>query len=186
MPAYTQQLDAEMRDGGGEQEGGWYVFGNDDGYLFGPPDIVFPALERFAGRILARRSLRLQRAKTEVFCWGELPAGTPADLKRAGMEVNGVFEPGMECYGIGIGSPVYVNAYLESIVEEIRGVADQTARTTGVFPQLDKTSCAWLMATPTLETYIPSTPYRTNYRIIPFLVTNVINYVIFENTMAIM
>ena len=28
--------------------------------------------------------------------------------------------------------------------------------------------------------------YRTNYRIIPFLVTNVINYVIFENTMAIM
>ena len=79
-----------MRDGGGEQEGGWSVFGNDDGYLFGPPDIVFPALERFAGRILARRSMRLQRAKTEVFCWGELPAGTPADLKRAGMEVNGV------------------------------------------------------------------------------------------------
>ena len=63
------------------------------------------------------------------------------------MEVNGIFDPGMECYGIGIGSPVYVNAYLESIVEEIRGVADQTARTTGVFPQLDKTSCAWLMAT---------------------------------------
>ena len=28
--------------------------------------------------------------------------------------------------------------------------------------------------------------YRTNYRIIPFLVTNVINYVIFENAMAIM
>ena len=76
------------------------------------------------------------------------------------MEVNGIFEPGMECYGIGIGSPVYVNAYLESIVEEIRGVADQTARTTGVFPQLDKTSCAWLMATPTLETYIPSTLFR--------------------------
>ena len=29
-------------------------------------------------------------------------------------------------------------------------------------------------------------PYRTNYRIIPFLVTNVNNYVILENTMAIM
>ena len=29
-------------------------------------------------------------------------------------------------------------------------------------------------------------PYRTNYREITFLVTNVINYVIFENTMAIM
>ena len=28
--------------------------------------------------------------------------------------------------------------------------------------------------------------YRTNYRIIPFLVTNVISYVILENTMVIM
>ena len=33
---------------------------------------------------------------------------------------------------------------------------------------------------------VDSEAYRTNYRIIPFLVTNVINYVIFENTMAIM
>ena len=38
---------------------------------------------------------------------------TPADLKRAGMEVNGVFEPGMECYRIGIGLDGYINAYLE-------------------------------------------------------------------------
>ena len=29
-------------------------------------------------------------------------------------------------------------------------------------------------------------PYRTNYMIIPFLVTNVINYVTLANTMAIM
>ena len=29
-------------------------------------------------------------------------------------------------------------------------------------------------------------PYRTNYRIIPFLVTNVINHIILENTMVIM
>ena len=37
---------------------------------------------------------------------------------------------------------------------------DQTARPTWVFPQLDKTSCAWLLATPSPETYIPSTLFR--------------------------
>ena len=33
---------------------------------------------------------------------------------------------------------------------------DQTARPVWVFPQFDKTACAWLLATPTPETYIPS------------------------------
>jgi len=37
---------------------------------------------------------------------------------------------------------------------------DQEARPTWVFPQLDKTACAWLMATPSPETYIPSNLYR--------------------------
>ena len=121
-----QKLDAEVRMGGGGEEEGGSVFGNDYGYLFGPPGIVFPALERFAARILDRCSLHLQRSKTEVFCWGDLPAGTPADLKRAGMEVNGILEPGMECYGIGIGSDAYVNAYLTSIEEDIKEVAEKT------------------------------------------------------------
>ena len=88
----VRQLVAEVRMGGGGEEEGGSVFGNDYGYLFSPPGIVFPALERFAARILDRCSLHLQRSKTEVFCWGDLPTGTPADLKRAGMEVNGIFE----------------------------------------------------------------------------------------------
>ena len=33
----------------------------------------------------------------------------------------------LECYGIGIGSSAYVNAYLASIVEEIQGVAEETS-----------------------------------------------------------
>ena len=37
---------------------------------------------------------------------------------------------------------------------------DQTARPTWVFPQLDKTSCAWLLATPSPETYIPTPLFR--------------------------
>ena len=37
---------------------------------------------------------------------------------------------------------------------------DQTARPTWVFPQVDKTNCAWLIATPTPDTYIPYTFFR--------------------------
>ena len=37
---------------------------------------------------------------------------------------------------------------------------DQEARPTWVFPQLDKTSCAWLLATPSPETFITSTLFR--------------------------
>ena len=44
---------------------------------------------------------------------------------------------------------------------------DQTARPTWVFPQLDKTSCAWLLATPSPETFNegPSYPPPTSGRL---------------------
>ena len=53
-------------------EGGTSLFGNDDGYLLGPPDIVFTALENFSRRIQQNCSLSLQREKTEVFALGDL------------------------------------------------------------------------------------------------------------------
>ena len=37
---------------------------------------------------------------------------------------------------------------------------DQEARPTWAFPQLDKMACAWLLATPSPETFIPSTFFR--------------------------
>ena len=37
---------------------------------------------------------------------------------------------------------------------------DRTARPTWVFPQVDKTNGAWLIATPTPDTYIPYTFFR--------------------------
>ena len=50
--------------------GGCARFGNNDGYLLGPPEAVFPVLATFAERIKQRCGLNLQRAKTEVLCWG--------------------------------------------------------------------------------------------------------------------
>jgi len=52
----VRELDTELAT-----EGGSSVFGNDDGYLLGPPDIVFAALENFARRIQQNCSLTLQR-----------------------------------------------------------------------------------------------------------------------------
>ena len=65
----------------------------------------------------------LQRAKTELFCWGELPDAAPADLRRAGVEVEGVFAPGMECYGVAVGTDRFVRSFLEKKVEELGKVA---------------------------------------------------------------
>ena len=63
----VRKLDGELQAGGD----GRCLFGNDDGYLMGPPATVFPALERFTRRIKERCGLVLQREKTEVFAWGE-------------------------------------------------------------------------------------------------------------------
>jgi hypothetical protein len=73
--------------------------------------------------IKRRCGLNIQRAKTEVFCWGELPPGTPDGLRRAGVEVDGVFAPGMICYGVAVGSDRFVRNFLEGKVEELGSTA---------------------------------------------------------------
>ena len=75
----VRQCDAALRESGGLSR-----FGNDDGYLLGPPQAVFSALNSFAKNVNERCWLTLQRYKTEVFAWDQLPVETPPDLKRAG------------------------------------------------------------------------------------------------------
>ena len=84
IQAIVRILDAELRAGGGKAR-----FGNDDGYCGGPPEVVFPALARFETKLREECGLVLQRDKTEVFAWGELPEITPPELKRAGVMVQG-------------------------------------------------------------------------------------------------
>ena len=52
--------------------------------------------------------------------------GTPQDLPRAGVTLDGVFYPGFECYGIGIGCDEYVANFLNEKVAEIEEVANKT------------------------------------------------------------
>ena len=107
-------FDAELGAGGGLAR-----FGNDNGYGIGEADQVFSALARLETRLREDCGLVLQRDKTEIFAWGELPANTPPELKRAGAMVDGRFEPGFICYGIPLGSDSYVRHALWTKAAEV-------------------------------------------------------------------
>ena len=114
IQAIVRSFDAELGAGGGMAR-----FGNDDGYGGGPPEVVFPALARLETRLKEECGLLLQRDKTEVFAWGQLPANTPPELKRAGAMVDGQFQPGFICYGIPVGSDAYVRHTLWDKAREV-------------------------------------------------------------------
>ena len=65
--------------------GGMAKFGMDDGYALGPPEVIFPALEKFAKDVEENCLLVWEKNKTEVFSWnGVLPPSTTPGLRRAG------------------------------------------------------------------------------------------------------
>ena len=112
---YVRELDETLGSVGGIAR-----FGMDDGYLIGPPAVLFPALEKFEKQIWDNCSLLLQKSKTEVFTWdGELPVGATDGLIAAGIEVEERFEPGFLCYGVPIGTDEYVGYKLDQKVEEV-------------------------------------------------------------------
>ena len=111
---------------------GFARFGNDDGYLVGPPDILFPALERFAVKVREKCLLHLQVTKTEVFAWsGDLPPEAPHDMARAGVKVGDVWHPGFLCYGIPVGTRQYCQHMLMEKVNEVRGEVDRVKQVLG-------------------------------------------------------
>ena len=88
-------------------------FGNDDGYVVGPPGVVFPAVQAFADNVQANHGLRLQPSKCEIFSWsGEMPPEAPREMIPGGVRVNDRFFPGILVYGIPVGSDEYVRHML--------------------------------------------------------------------------
>ena len=55
----------------------------------------------------------------------ELPKSTPPGLVQAGTTVSGKWEPGFICYGVPIGSDVYVSHMLNVKMDEIEKEAEQ-------------------------------------------------------------
>ena len=118
----VRSFDAELAVAGGVAR-----FGNDDGYGCGPPEVVYPALARFETTLREECGLTLQRQKTEIFAWGELPVNTPPKLKMAGMIVDGEFQPGFDCYGIPLGTDSYVSQALWEKAAEVKRDMKQVA-----------------------------------------------------------
>ena len=81
--------------------------------------MLFSALERFWAEVEQVCQLTLERSKTEVFSWEELEQELPMDLTRAGTMVYGVFQAGFICYGIPVGTRVYVQHHLHLKVQDV-------------------------------------------------------------------
>ena len=112
---FVDKVDTMLAGGGGCARFGW-----DDGYLLGPTDLVFAALDWFSTEVKENCGLVLQRSKTEVFSWsGTLPDNTPPGLVKAGVEVAGTWEAGMICYGVPVGTDSYVRHMLAEKVDEL-------------------------------------------------------------------
>lgn len=118
---YVRAADEKLTELGGFARFGW-----DDGYLCGPPDEVFTTLERFSSDVQEHCGLELQRSKTEVLCMEEqLPVNTPDGLVRAGSRIDELWEPGIICYGVPIGSEKYVSKMLSTKMDELEQQAEQ-------------------------------------------------------------
>ena len=112
--------------------GGMARFGNDDGYLVGPADIVFPALDTFATKVREKCLLHLQVTKTEVFTWsGILPPEAPQNMSRGGAQVGDTWFPGFLCYGIPVGTKEYCKHMLMKKVHEVREEVDKVKKVLG-------------------------------------------------------
>ena len=112
----VEELDRELK-----QVGGMARCLMDDVYPVGPPDTLFPALQRFEASIQAECGLVLQRVKCQVFSWsGELPDNTIPGFTLAGTRVGDTFHPGFICVGAPIGSDEYVKETMKVKVEELR------------------------------------------------------------------
>ena len=106
--------------------GGLAVFGNDDGYAIGPPELLFRELDLFRTRAQQICNLSIQVAKTKVYLEnGEKPAEAPANMPQAGVLVGGQLLPGFQCYGVAIGSADYVQHMLGEKVAEVRQDVDK-------------------------------------------------------------
>ena len=97
---YVRELSATLAS-----VGGFARFGADDGYCFGPPSVLFHALERFRIQILEHCNLQLEQSKCEVFSWsGRLPREAPQGMTNAGAKVAGSWESGLLVYGVPVGT----------------------------------------------------------------------------------
>ena len=83
--------------------------GWDDLFPVGPPEVLFPAVERFWKQVAEECGLEPQLSKSEIYSsTGTRHPAMPEDVPLAGKMVDGVFAPGFLLYGVPVGSDPYV------------------------------------------------------------------------------
>ena len=131
MQESVELLDTECSEGGGIARAG-----ADDVFAVGHPDVVLPAIQRFAAEVEERCSLRLQWTKSKVYIReGPLPANTPPGLSLAGEQVGDQFLRGTMVYGVPVGSPEFISYKLKEKAEEIIRDANKTREVLATDPQ---------------------------------------------------
>ena len=116
-----QELDATLAAVGGMARAGW-----DDLFQVGPPEVLFPALERFWRLVGEECGLEPQLSKSEIYSsTGTRYPAMPADVPLAGETVGGVFFPGFLLYGVPVGSDTYVEVKMKEKVEKVAREAVQ-------------------------------------------------------------
>ena len=109
------KLDSDCGEAGGMARGG-----ADDVFAVGPPEVVIPAIERFAAEIRERCQLQLQWSKSVMYCKeGVLPLAATPGLSLAGELVEWQFLHGLMVYGVPVGSDEYVTHKLKQQMQII-------------------------------------------------------------------
>ena len=112
---FVRKLDAVLAEAGGMARGGM-----DDLFPVGPADILFPLLVEFEREVWEHCGLELRWDKCKMFSWdGVLPPNLIPNMPLAGKDVNGTFEPGMMVYGVPVGTDAYVEAVMDTKMNEI-------------------------------------------------------------------
>ena len=124
-------LNRDCRVGGGQA-----IAGHDDVFAQGPPQVVIPAVMKFAAAIWERCHLRLQWNKSRIFSWdGVLPDGAPEGVEIAGKEISNIFHAGFDCYGVPMGTNEFVHSELMKSAKNIVADAERTKQVLAVNKQ---------------------------------------------------
>ena len=115
------------------EAGGACCFYSDDGYVVGPPDVVFPALKQFQTSLFARTNLELVEDKCEVYSkdpaiardylsknpeFGKFNLGAFPDVDTTKATAGAGY--GIKILGVPVGDLRYIETILTNKVTSIR------------------------------------------------------------------
>ena len=72
--------------------------------------------------------MSLQISKSEVLSLNDIDADIPAEFKKAGTIIGGSFAPGLEVYGVPIGTDTFVENWLQTKLDTLKSSKNRTCK----------------------------------------------------------